>query len=108
MIKKILPLIILILALSFGNSLKAQIIKGEVIVDGVIYILDSEEIQPDINFNTTISNLGLGIFIVPLLFLGAIALGMLIENIYIGTLVLIILAGISLTLRYLANSTARG
>lgn len=64
MIKKILPFIILFLALSFGNSLKAQIIKGEVIAGFNLSKVEGDRVNNGIiRFNKPGFNLGLGVLV---------------------------------------------
>jgi hypothetical protein len=64
MIKKILPLIILFLALSFGNSIKAQIIKGEVIAGFNLSKVEGDRVNNGIiRFNKPGINLGLGVLV---------------------------------------------
>lgn len=82
----------------FINNSYLTIIKAQIIIDGVYYTINSFEFQPRDSFSNVMRDLGLAPFIVPLLFLLAIALGMFIENVYIGTFALIVMGGLSLTL----------
>jgi len=64
MIKKIIPLIILFMILSFNNSLNAQIIKGELIAGYNISKVEGDRVNNGmLRYNKLGLNLGLGVLI---------------------------------------------
>ena len=83
------------LAFNINNSY-TTILKGEIYANSAYYTMGSFSHEPTTSVNNLFLALGLSIFIVPLLFLGGIALAMMIENTVIGTFILMLSAGLSL------------
>ena len=80
------------------NSSNKVTIKGEVKVNGAFYTLKTFSYYPQGSVSNILLDLNLAPFIIPILFLIAIAIGLLMENIYIGSFLLTVASGFSLLL----------
>lgn len=82
----------------FINSSLDVSIKAEVFYNGAYITLETFEYKPNTAPSEVLKDLNLAPFIIPILFLISIGIGLKIENLYIGTILLAISAGLSLTL----------
>lgn len=82
----------------FINSSFKTTLKAEVKVGDSYYTLKSFVHYPENNVAEVLSDLGFSVLIVPFLMIFAIGIAMTIENVYIGTFLIVIFSGLSLIL----------
>ena len=80
------------------NSSYQTNLKGIIKIGTNEHVIETFKHYPDDHPSELFKDIGLSVFIVPLLVLVAIGIGMVMENVYIGTFAIVILGGVSLAL----------